>query len=324
MISPAIAGKISQRFFSEFQLKESSIVMSKQISLNLQLRALFLIGAFVALPARGEDELPVRAKVLVEEMEDYRRDISKKAQDLINTKLTKVKQGLEVEMNRQIKAGNAPAARAILAVVEKWNAEQKETQQQEKTVNSRWEPLFDAESLPKSWRIVKEADGGWDYAAGTLEIQSALKGAVFLHNAEPGDIVLRGELQVINDGNPREDHRVGIGFIDSRERTAIAYTHAPGNIFVHSAMLPGDGLLGYEKSAACQKRFSELQVAWVGSRFMLFAAGKLLIDQDIGSPRGGDDIALLVDNASGLFRNVGFRVPDSEDLERLKSRRPLK
>ena len=57
---------------------------------------------------------------------------------------------------------------------------------------------------------------------------------------------------------------------------------------------------------------------------MLFAAGKLLIDKDIGSPRGGDDIALLVDNASGLFRNVGFRVPDSEDLERLKSRRPLK
>jgi hypothetical protein len=50
----------------------------------------------------------------------------------------------------------------------------------------------------------------------------------------------------------------------------------------------------------------------------------LLIDQDIGSPRGGDDIALLATNASGLFRNVGFRVPDGEDLKRLNSRKPLK
>lgn len=297
--------------------------MSKQILLKWQVKVLFLMGAFVALPAQGEDELPVRAKVLVEEMESYRRDISKKAQDLINVKLTKVKQGLEVELNRQIKAGNASSARAIVAVVEKWNAEQEKTQPQQQTVHSRWKPLFHGESLPKSWTIAKEADGGWDYAAGTLEIQSVLKGAVLLHDAEPGDIVLRGELQVVNDGNPREDHRVGIGFIDSKERTVIAYTHAPGNIFVHSAMVPGDGLLGYEKSSACQKKFSELQVAWVGTRFMLFAAGKLLIDQDIGSPRGGDDIALLVTNASGLFRNVGFRVPDSEDLERLNSRRPL-
>jgi hypothetical protein len=323
MIAIAITGRIAQRFFSEFQLKESSIVMSKQISLNWQVKVLFLMGAFVALPARGEDELPVRAKVLVEEMEDYRRDISKKAQDLIETKLTKVKQGLEAELNRQIKAGNAPAARAILAVVEKWNAEQEKTQQQQ-AVNSDWEPLFHGVSLPKSWTIAKEADGGWDYASGTLEIQSVLKGAVLLHNAEPGNIVLRGEVQVINDGNPREDHRVGIGFIDSKERTAIAYTHAPGTIFVHSAMQPGDGLLGHEKSSACQKKFSELQVAWVGTRFMVFAAGKLLIDQDIGSPRGGDDIALLATNASGLFRNVGFRVPDGEDLKRLNSRKPLK
>ena len=324
IIAITITGGILRSFFSEFQLQGSSIVMSKQISLKCQFKVLLLMCVFVTLPARGEDELPVRAKTLVKKMESYRRDISERAQDLIDAKLTEVKKALEVELSRQIKAGNAPAARAIVAVVEKWNAEQEKTQEQEEIVNSRWQPLFHGESLPKSWTIAKEADGGWDFTAGTLEMQSVLNDAVLLHNAAPGDIVLRGELQVINDGNPREDHRVGIGFIDSKERTAIAYTHAPGTIFVHSAMLPGDGLLGHEKSSACQKKFSELQVAWVGTRFMVFAAGKLLVDQDIGSPRGGDDIALLATNASGLFRNVGFRVPDSEDLKRLNSRRPLK
>ena len=279
--------------------------MTEKILRKWQLKAVLLIGVLLASPVKAEDELPVRAKVLVEEMEDYRRDISKKAQDLINAKLSKIKKGLEIELNRQIKSGNAAGARAIVSVVEKWNGEQEQHQREQD--------------------VAREGED-WEYSGGTLQSQSVAKGegAVFLHKAEPGDIVIRGELQVVNNGDPQEDHRVGIGFIDSKERTIIAYTHAPGTIFVHSSLLPGDGLLGHEKSSACQKKFSELQVAWVGTRVMLFVAGKLLIEQDIATRRGGDDIALLTSNAAGLFKNVGFRVPDSDDLKRLQSRKPLK
>jgi hypothetical protein len=299
--------------------------MTKNTLRKCQFKAVLLAGFFLASPVRGEDELPVRAKVLVEEMEDYRRDISKKAEELISAKLTKVKKGLEIELNRQIKSGNAAGARAIVEVVEKWNAEQEKAQLLEQLSNSRWESLFHGESLPTSWTVAREGET-WEYASGILESQSSAKGegAVFLHKATPGDIVIRGELQVINNGDPLEEHRVGIGFIDSRERTILAYTHAPGTIFVHSSLLPGDGLLGQEKSSACQKKLSQIQMAWVGARLMLFVEGKLLIDRDIETPRGGDDIALLTTNASGLFRNVGFRVPDSADLKRLESRKPLK
>ncbi len=299
--------------------------MTEKILRKWQLKAVLLIVVLLASPVKAEDELPVRAKVLVEEMEDYRRDISKKAQDLINAKLSKIKKGLEIELNRQIKSGNAAGARAIVSVVEKWNGEQEQHQREQEVANARWQSLFHGASLPTSWTVAREGED-WEYSGGTLQSQSVAKGegAVFLHKAEPGDIVIRGELQVVNNGDPQEDHRVGIGFIDSKERTIIAYTHAPGTIFVHSSLLPGDGLLGHEKSSACQKKFSELQVAWVGTRVMLFVAGKLLIEQDIATRRGGDDIALLTSNAAGLFKNVGFRVPDSDDLKRLQSRKPLK
>ena len=299
--------------------------MTKKIPRKCQFKATLLIGVILTSPVTAEDELPVRAKILVEEMEDYRRDISKKARDLIDTKLTKIKKGLEIELNRQIKSGNTEAARAIVAVVEKWNTEQEKDEREEEAANARWESLLHGTSLPTSWTVAREGDD-WKYSGGTLQSQSVAKeeGAVFLHKADPGDIVIRGELQVVSNGDPREDHRVGIGFIDSKERTIIAYTHAPGTIFVHSSLLPGDGLLGHEKSSACQKKFSELQLAWVGTMIMLFVDGRLLIEHDIATPRGGDDIALLTANATGLFRNVGFRVPDSDDLKRLKSRKALK
>jgi hypothetical protein len=287
--------------------------------------AMLLLAILPFRPAAGEDELPIRAKVLVEQMESYRQEISQKAQDLIAERMNKVKAGLEIEMKRQINSGNASGARAILAVVEKWNDEQKAQQGSVATVNERWKALFQGGSLPAEWTVVRDGDG-WKYAEGTLEAKSdsEKEGAVFLHKIDPGDIVIRGELQVLNTGDPREDHRVGIGFIDSKERVTVAYTHAPGTIFVHSSLVPGDGLLGHEKSSACQKKFSELQVAWVGTRVMLFVAGRLLIDEDIGIRRGGDDLALLATNSTGLFRNVGFRVPDADDLKRLQSRKALK
>ncbi|MCP4847675.1 MAG: hypothetical protein GY899_07000 [Verrucomicrobiaceae bacterium] len=284
-----------------------------------------MVLVILTSPVKAEDELPVRAKALVEEMDDYRRDITKKAQELIDAKLTKIKKGLEIELNRQLKSGNAEGARAIVAVVEKWNADHETHQREVEVANARWRALFQGESLPTSWTVAREGED-WEYSGGTLKSQSSAKaeGAVFLHKAEPGDIVIRGELQVINNGDPGDDHRVGIGFIDSKERTIIAYSHAPGTIFVHSSLLLGDGLLAHEKSSACQKKFSELQLAWVGTTFMLFVEGKLLIEQDIATARGGDDIALLTANAAGLFRNVGFRVPDSDDLKRLKSKKALK
>ena len=49
----------------------------------------------------------MRAKVLVEEMESYKQEISRKAQELIGAKMNKIKASLEVEMKRQINAGNA-------------------------------------------------------------------------------------------------------------------------------------------------------------------------------------------------------------------------
>ena len=272
-----------------------------------------------------QEDLPVRAKVLVEEMDNYKQEISQKAQELIGAKMSKIKASLEVEMKRQINSGNTEGARAILAVVEKWNNEQQVQQRRVEIANARWKELFFGESLPSDWDVVREG-ASWKYSEGILnsESDSEKEGAVFMHKIEPGDIVVRGELQVVDSGDPREEHRVGIGFIDSKERVTVAYTHAPGTIFVHSSLFPGDGLLGHEKSSACQKKFSELQVAWIGTRFMLFVSGRLLIDQDIGARRGGDDLALLANNSTGLFRNVGFRVPDEEDLKRLNSRKALK
>ena len=273
----------------------------------------------------AQEDLPVRAKVLVEEMESYKQEISRKAQELIGAKMIEIKTSLELEMKRQINSGNAEGARAILAVVEKWNSEQQDEQRRVEIANARWKELFFGKSLPSDWNAVREGSG-WEYSEGILksESDSEKEGSVFLHKIEPGDLVIRGELQVVDSGDPREEHRVGIGFIDSKERVTVAYTHAPGTIFVHSSLFPGDGLLGHEKSSACQKKFSELQVAWIGTRFMLFVSGRLLIDRDIGARRGGDDLALLATNSTGLFRKVGFRVPDEDDLKRLASRKALK
>ena len=136
--------------------------MNKKILRKCQVKAVFLAGFFLVSPIRGEEDLPVRAKVLVEEMEDYRRDISKKAEELISAKLSKVKKGLEIELNRQIKSGNAAGARAIVSVVEKWNGEQEQHQREQQVANARWESLFHGASLPTSWTVAREGDD-WEY-----------------------------------------------------------------------------------------------------------------------------------------------------------------
>ena len=103
----------------------------------------------------------------------------------------------------------------------------------------------------------------------------------------------------------------------------FAITQAPGTMLAYGTVDGAGKMVGIEASTACQHKFTEVQVAWIGHRFMVFARGKLLVDADVKAPRGKAPLALSANNASAHFRDVEIRSPDASDIERIKSGRPV-
>lgn len=103
----------------------------------------------------------------------------------------------------------------------------------------------------------------------------------------------------------------------------FAITQAPGTMLAYGTVEGAGKMVGMGASTACQRKFTEVQMAWIGHRFMVFARGKLLVDADVKAPRGKAPLALSANNASAHFRDVEIRSPDASDLARLKSGKPV-
>ncbi len=288
----------------------------------IRLLATSALAALAAGPASAEAaeaELPFAADVLVSDFEAYQKEIRQKADDLVAERRRTTIAKLEAEAAKQSKAGNTDAARAILAVVEGWRADAGAAEKAAELAARRWTPLFETDNLPAGWNMPEEPDGGWEYKSGTLEMQSLKKYAVALHEAPPGDLVVRAKMKLDPNGDDEKEQQAGIGFIASEDSVLAAIAQAPGLMIAYGNVGGGEKLLGMERSAACQRKFSEVEVAWVGSRFMVFARGKLLINTDVKARRGKAGIALSAHNAAASFREVEFRVPNRDDLARLKA-----
>ena len=118
----------------------------------------------------SQEKLPYAVQKLIKDYEAYEKDINEKASELINKKRLATIKTLELESSKLTRAGNDTLARAVLELASAMT-EGKQlsvSKSNEAAGNSRWNPLFKPESLPKTWKIPEDPEGGWDYTEEVL------------------------------------------------------------------------------------------------------------------------------------------------------------
>ncbi|MDG1854251.1 MAG: hypothetical protein P8I97_08830 [Verrucomicrobiales bacterium] len=290
-------------------------------------RFVALIVLTVCADSFSQERLPYAIQKLVKEYEAYEKDINEKASELIKKKRLATIKTLELESAKLTKAGNDALARAVLelasAMTEGKDVSISETN--EAPGNSRWNPLFKPESLPDTWIIPEDPDGGMDYAEGILLMKSVFEDSVALHEAPEGDLVVRLKLKIEdNDNKDTKDERktASIGFINSKESLVLASVTPSGAVSGYTNVSP-DTDLGNEKSGLREGKFTEVQIAWVSTFFLVFVKDKLLIKSDVGIPRGTAKISLLADNSNASFSDVEYLKPTLDDLKKMAADKAL-
>ena len=275
----------------------------------------------------SQEKLPYAVQKLIKDYEAYEKDINEKASELINKKRLATIKTLELESSKLTRAGNDTLARAVLELASAMT-EGKQlsvSKSNEAPGNSRWNPLFKPESLPNSWIIPEDPDGGWDYTEGVLLMKSAFEDSVVLHEAPEGDLVVRLKLKIEdNDNKDTENERetASVGFINSKESLVLASVNLSGTVNGYTNVTP-DTDLGNEKSGLREGKFTEVQIAWVATYFLVFVKDKMLIRSDVGIPRGTAKISLLADNSNASFSDVEYLKPTLDDLKQMAAGKPL-
>ncbi|MEE2808366.1 MAG: hypothetical protein VYB73_03565 [Verrucomicrobiota bacterium] len=293
-----------------------------------------IIGLFVAVTSLvicadsfSQDRLPYAVQKLIKEYESYEKDINEKASELIKKKRLETIKNLELESGKLTKTGNDALARAVMELASAMT-EGKElsvSENNESSVGSKWNPLFKPDSLPNSWVIPEDPDGGWDYTDGVFLMKSVFEDAVALHEAPEGDIVVRLKLKIEDNDNKdtkNERKTAGMGFINSKESLVLANVNPSGSVYGYTNITP-DTDLGNEKSSLREGKFTEVQIAWVATYFLVFVKDKMLIKSDVGIPRGTAKISLLADNSNASFTDVEYLKPTLDDLKRMAAGKPL-
>ena len=186
--------------------------------------------------------------------------------------------------------------------------------------------MFSDEDLPKSWIFTEDPDGGWDFKGGVFLMKSIFEDSVVLHDAPEGNLVVKLKVKIDdneNKENESERKHVGVGFINSRESLVFGYLSLEGNAYGYTNINPEIDL-GYVKSGVREGKFADVQLAWVGTYFLMFVNDKMLIKSDLGIERGTAKISLMTENCFSSFSNVHHMKPNLEDLKRLASGKPLK
>ena len=290
-------------------------------------RFVALIVLTVCTDSFSQERLPYAVQKLVKEYEAYEKDINEKASELIKKKRLATIKTLELESAKLTKAGNDALARAVLelasAMTEGKDVSISETN--EASGSSRWNSLFKPESLPDTWIIPEDPDGGMDYAEGILLMKSVFEDSVALHEAPEGDLVVRLKLKIEdNDNKDTKDERktASVGFINSKESLVLAAVTPSGTISGYTN-ISQDTDLGNEKSGLREGKFTEVQIAWVSTFFLVFVKDKLLIKSDVGIPRGTAKISLLADNSNASFSDVEYLKPTLDDLKKMAADKAL-
>ena len=275
----------------------------------------------------SQERLPYAVQKLIKDYDAYEKDITEKASELIKKKRLTTIKTLELESAKLTKTGNDALARAVLELASAMT-EGKElsvSESNEASGNSRWNSLFKPESLPDTWIIPEDPDGGRDYAGGVLLMKSVFEDSVALHEAPEGDLVVRLRLKIEdNDNKDTKDERktASVGFINSKESLVLASVNPSGTVSGYTNITPETDL-GNEKSGLREGKFTEVQIAWVATYFLVFVKDKLLIKSDVGIPRGTAKISLLADNSNASFSDVEYLKPTLDDLKKMAAGKPL-
>lgn len=275
----------------------------------------------------SQERLPYAVQKLIKDYETYEKDITEKASELIKKKRLATIKTLELESAKLTKTGNDALARTVLELASAMT-EGKElsvSESNETSGDSRWNSLFKPESLPDTWIIPEDPDGGRDYAGGVLLMKSVFEDSVALHEAPEGDLVVRLRLKIEdNDNKDTKDERktASVGFINSKESLVLASVNPSGTVSGYTNITPETDL-GNEKSGLREGKFTEVQIAWVATYFLVFVKDKLLIKSDVGIPRGTAKISLLADNSNASFSDVEYLKPTLDDLKKMAAGNPL-
>jgi hypothetical protein len=275
----------------------------------------------------SQERLPYAVQKLIKDYETYEKDITEKASELIKKKRLATIKTLELESAKLTKTGNDALARTVLELASAMT-EGKElsvSESNETSGDSRWNSLFKPESLPDTWIIPEDPDGGRDYAGGVLLMKSVFEDSVALHEAPEGDLVVRLRLKIEdNDNKDTKDERktASVGFINSKESLVLASVNPSGTVSGYTNITPETDL-GNEKSGLREGKFTEVQIAWVATYFLVFVKDKLLIKSDVGIPRGNAKISLLADNSNASFSDVEYLKPTLDDLKKMAAGNPL-
>ena len=113
-----------------------------------------------------------------------------------------------------------------------------------------------------------------------------------------------------------------MGFINSKESLVLANVSPSGSVYGYTNIIP-DTELGDEKSSLREGKFTEVQIAWVATYFLVFVKDKMLIRSDVGIPRGTAKISLLADNTNASFTDVEYLKPTLDDLKKMAAGKPL-
>ena len=281
---------------------------------------------------RAQEPLPFSTQKLLKDYNEYKKDIRDKATQLIEKKRLDTIKALEKQSNELTKRGNNEMARTVLELASALS-EGKELSGDSDSISDStdneeksWVDLFSGEELPKSWIFTEDPDGGWDFKGGVLLMKSIFEDSVVLHDAPEGNIVVKLKVKIgdnENKENESERKHVGVGFINSRESLVFGYLSLEGNAYGYTNINPEIDL-GYVKSGVREGKFADVQLAWVGTYFLMFVNDKMLIKSDLGIERGTAKISLMTENCFSSFSNVHHIKPNLEDLKRLASGKPLK
>ena len=280
----------------------------------------------------AQEPLPFSTQKLLKDYNEYKRDIRDKATQLIEKKRLVTIKSLEKQSYELTKRGKNEMARTVLELASALS-EGKElsgdsdsigdsTDNEEKS----WVDLFSDEELPKSWIFTEDPDGGWDFKGGVFLMKSIFEDSVVLHDAPEGNLVVKLKVKIDdneNKENESERKHVGVGFINSRESLVFGYLSLEGNAYGYTN-INSEIDLGYVKSGVREGKFADVQLAWVGTYFLMFVNDKMLIKSDLGIERGTAKISLMTENCFSSFSNVHHMKPNLEDLKRLASGKPLK
>ena len=281
---------------------------------------------------RAQEPLPFSTQKLLKDYNEYKKDIRDKATQLIEKKRLDTIKALEKQSNELTKRGDNEMARTVLELASALS-EGKELSGDSDSISDStdneeksWVDLFSGEELPKSWTFTEDPDGGWDFKGGVLLMKSIFEDSVVLHDAPEGNIVVKLKVKIDdneNKENESERKHVGVGFINSRESLVFGYLSLEGNAYGYTNINPEIDL-GYVKSGVREGKFADVQLAWVGTYFLMFVNDKMLIKSDLGIERGTAKISLMTENCFSSFSNVHHIKPNLEDLKRLASGKPLK